>query len=266
MERTESPRLITNQKKNIPTSPSFVNMPNSDKSRMEEIKKLQEELEHTKALLARERVRVLENPFQALNFNSPSHSPLLFDPRNNTTTTTTTTSPLVSHISSPNRSPTSSSRSSTPSNSTNSSLRLQTIPENTAFNNSKPSSNSYQTFSPAALTSAYLGHFNSQLEPSPKKPLSTNPPTSPKLLRSPPTAQPSQQNGNENSQIISPQPRYPTQTLLLSDPLPLLSPQASNSSEQHISLASNTQTKPLTRPSLQQHQKATERPRRQQWH
>jgi len=235
------PSPTTVQKKIIPSAPSFVNIPNNDRNRMEEIRRLQDELEQTKALLAIERARALESPFQLANFNSPSASPIPFDSTRNfiTTTTTTTTS-----SSSAPRSPALQTRDRAFTTSvTNSASKLHTIPENTAIHNPKISSNSYKTFSPAIVANAYLdfhSNLNPQREHSPKQ-LSSLPP-SPLSQRYQPPTQSFYQNGNDNSQILSPVPQYPPQPLLL-DPVlqpTIASPQANNLAGSTNSLASNT--------------------------
>jgi uncharacterized coiled-coil protein SlyX len=198
----------------------------SDKSRMEELQKLQAELEHTKALLAQERERALASPLPSVNFNSPSPSPLFFDTRVTTTTTTT-----MSGAINPTRSPTMPSRTLTPTNVN--SGRLQSIPENAAINKLQTS---YKTFSPATITSAYLDYHantihreNSPFQRAPSPPQRENthfqrtpsplqrdhspfqlshPPASPKPQKSQqPAIHSSAQS--DTTPILSPQPRYP---------------------------------------------------------
>jgi hypothetical protein len=237
VERGEASKPTTSQKKYIPASPTFVNIPNSDKSRMEEIKRLQEELEQTKALLTIERARALEIPFPSANFNSPS--PLFFDTRNIVTTTTTT---MTSSTTTPNRSPAMPSR--IPSGLSSSTSKLQAIQENTAINTPKPHSISYRTFSPTVLANAYLDHL--QREPSPKLQLSSHPPSTPVFHSPQSTLLPTQSQHSENSQIMTPQPRYPPQPLLIESDLlfPSPSPHTSNSSESSNSFGFNTRSSP----------------------
>eukprot|EP00026_Physarum_polycephalum_P001654 Phypoly_transcript_01656.p1 GENE.Phypoly_transcript_01656~~Phypoly_transcript_01656.p1 ORF type:complete len:1049 (+),score=208.79 Phypoly_transcript_01656:48-3194(+) len=223
------------QKKAMPTAPSFVNLP-SDRNRMEEIRKLQDELEQTKTLLALERARALENPFQLANFNSPS--PLPFDSTRNYITTTTTTT--TSSSSNPPRSPSVLSRDRAFTTSHTNLSKLQSIPENTSIHNPKLHTNSYKTFAPSVMTNAYLdfhtNNLNSQRTPSPKQSISL--PPSPQTQR----PQTFRQNGNENSQILSPVPQYPPQSLLL-DPVlqpTIANPLATNLAGSTSSLASST--------------------------
>jgi len=139
----QSPNKNSPSARKLVTDPSRTNLSKSatnlstqigDIARMEEIKKLTQELAETKAQLALARKHYLENPQPSPNFNS---SPIVIDSTISTTTTTTTTT-TTSQIASPNRSPNMAVRG--PS-------KLVTNPESTAIANYKATS-SYHTFTP----------------------------------------------------------------------------------------------------------------------